>query len=238
MGSGADMIRRELLHETADSGDWSVLTALGMPVVLALVLMTVGLPPWVEDACAHKVGVFAWVEGDVILVEGYFGGRTKAVNCTVTLQSSDGKKIAESKTGTDGVARFKRVDLPAPAGDVTVVLVAGEGHQADYVLRGADLPDGVKAASPSSDTRRESPTAKTDAKAVKASRAENPEALKQAIAAELKPVLQKLDTLERLMLKEQDKDPSMRDIVGGIGWILGLVGLTAYFMAGRRRKQL
>ncbi|MEW6351637.1 MAG: hypothetical protein AB1646_21525 [Thermodesulfobacteriota bacterium] len=204
--------------------------------ILALVVTTAGLTAYVEDADAHKVGVYAWVAGDAIVVEGYFGGRTKAVDCAVWLLAADGSRLAEARTDVAGVARFALEGLPKLTGDVKVILEAGEGHRADYVLRSADLPGSVNAGRQTAETPPGSPTPTTDPHE-KTPQGEEKEALRQAVAEELKPVLQKLATLERLMLKDQDKAPSVRDIVGGIGWILGLVGLSAYFLAGTRRRQ-
>ncbi len=209
----------------------------GIPIIVCLMLIVPTMLVCANNVRAHKIGMYAWVEGDAVLVEGYFGGKSKAVNCLVWLQSADGKRLAEARTDADGMTKFKLADLPALTGDVTVILEAGEGHRTDYVLRASDLPGNVQTASPSPDIPPEAPGTKTVSKSGEDLRAESPDALRQAVATELQPVLRKLATLERLMLKELDKDPSVRDIVGGIGWILGLVGISAYFMAARRGKQ-
>ncbi len=42
----------------------------------------------------------------------------------------------------------------------------------------------------------------------------------------------KLSPIKRLLGEQVEAGPSLRDIIGGIGWIFGLIGVAAYF---RRR---
>lgn len=51
----------------------------------------------------------------------------------------------------------------------------------------------------------------------------------------LAPVLQKQAILEKLLLEEKFSGPKMTDVIGGIGWILGLTGIAAYFMSLRQK---
>ena len=86
---------------------------------------------------AHRVIVYAWVEDDAIRVEAGFGGSRKAKNCPVLLQDPDGKTLAQSQTDNAGNCSFQ-----LPAGittDLVVVLDAGEGHRAQWVLHKSEL---------------------------------------------------------------------------------------------------
>ena len=38
-------------------------------------------------------------------------------------------------------------------------------------------------------------------------------------------------TQQRMLVELKEQGPSFRDVVGGIGWIMGLVGLAAYFLS-------
>ena len=67
---------------------------------------------------AHKVNVFAYVEGDKVVVEGYFSGNVKAQDSPVEVLDSDGKKILEGKTDSKGMYSFKLADLPPIKGDI------------------------------------------------------------------------------------------------------------------------
>ena len=52
-----------------------------------------------------------------------------------------------------------------------------------------------------------------------------------AVAAALD---EKLAPLMKILAESRDRGPTARDVFGGIGYILGLVGVTAYF--NYRRK--
>jgi nickel transport protein len=51
----------------------------------------------------------------------------------------------------------------------------------------------------------------------------------------IEPVIRMLGQQQKILLEQQDRGPTLSEIVGGIGWILGLVGVTAFFM-GRSRS--
>jgi hypothetical protein len=53
----------------------------------------------------------------------------------------------------------------------------------------------------------------------------------------LAPLFQKQATLEKLLLEDKFSGPKMTDIVGGIGWILGLGGIAAFFLSFKRRPR-
>jgi hypothetical protein len=53
----------------------------------------------------------------------------------------------------------------------------------------------------------------------------------------LAPLFQKQATLEKLLLEDKFSGPKMTDIVGGIGWIMGLAGITAFFLSSKRKQR-
>ena len=53
----------------------------------------------------------------------------------------------------------------------------------------------------------------------------------------LAPLFQKQAKLEKLLLEEKFSGPKMTDIIGGIGWILGLGGIAAFFLSFKRRPR-
>jgi len=52
----------------------------------------------------------------------------------------------------------------------------------------------------------------------------------------LEPIVKMLGKQERLLLEAKHGGPKVSDIVGGLGWIVGLVGLAAFFW-GRNRPR-
>jgi nickel transport protein len=213
-----------------------LVTGIVVSVVAMLVVLAVSNFAW-----AHKVKVFAYVEGDTVFVEGYFGAGAKAMNSPVAIYDAGENKIIEGKTDSKGTCTFKVADLPPFDGDLKVVLTTGDGHKAEYTLSADELPGkapakpGTKAASPTRDTKaatqqkssQQAPTVQEDTLT-------QVKLIEEVLDRKLKPIIRALGSQQKLLLQQQDKEPSFRDIIGGIGWIVGIVGLLAYFMSRRR----
>jgi len=190
---------------------------------------------------AHKVNVFAYVEGDAVVVEGYFSGNVKAQNSVVEVLDSEGKKILEGKTDEKGICRFKLADLPPINGDIKIVLEGGMGHKADFTLSQADLPVSTqKTPAPQPNTQK-TLTAAPALVAVQPSAQVQDSALmkkivEDAVDEKIQPLVKMLGNQQKMLMEQKDKGPTITEIVGGIGWILGIVGVAGYFM-GRKRKR-
>ena len=174
-------------------------------------------------------------EGGAVTGEGYFGTGDKAQNADVEIQDASGKVIAQGKTVTDGTFRIPLPQGAAPP--LKVVLKAGEGHQNDFTLTAQDMGLASEASAgasvpASSQSAQSVQTAPLQAAA--ALDAARIQSLVEAAAA--KAVEEKLTPLklELAKLTGQEQATRLRDIVGGIGWIVGLVGLAAWFKRPRR----
>ena len=65
----------------------------------------------------------------------------------------------------------------------------------------------------------------------------SPKQMHERIAAEIERIVDaaldaKLSPIKRMLAEQAEAGPNLRDIIGGIGWIFGLIGVAAYF---RRR---
>ncbi len=183
-------------------------------------------------ARAHKVTVFAWVEGRRVYTESRFSGGRKVNHGKIRVFDDKGQLLLEGTTDDQGAFAF---DVPKVC-DLKIVLVAGMGHQnqwivpADEIREAAGLPAGTPAEEPvagkqeSSGQKQASPPA--------------PRTLTPEIEKELEKILdRKLHPLVRQLAEMQNRGPGLRDILGGIGYILGLVGLGAYFRYRRQDKE-
>ena len=163
------------------------------------------------NALAHRVNVFAWAEGDTVYVEGKFSGGKKIGGAKIIVNDSNGVELLTGKTDAQGAFSFKR---PQP-GELRVILEADMGHRAQWTLavddghadRAADelLPKGAPTgiyAGPS----------KAEIEAV----------VEKALDKKMKPLIE-------MLAESQQKSPDIGDIIGGIGYIIGLVGIAAYF---------
>lgn len=219
---------------------------LARVVAIAALIVLMAIPAW-----SHKVKVFAFVEGRNIFVEGYFGGKVKAQNCKVEVLDETGKKLQEGTTDTQGKCSFKLSELPPFTGGLVVVLHAGSGHRAQYTLASEDLPTSTPAKEaakpqpapvPAAKAQTESQKPHVGGGSVPGTACESlvvsdqlRRTMEQAIDARIEPLVKMLGNQQRILLEQRDKGPTFSEIIGGIGWIFGIVGVVAYMMSRRRR---
>jgi nickel transport protein len=213
----------------------------GMKVVGCLLTTVTLLLLSSTSGWAHKVNVFAYVEGDTVIVEGYFSGKVKAQNSVVEVLDSDGKKILEGETDEKGIWRFKLADLPPIKGDIKIVLEGGMGHKADFTLSQADLLGSTQNTSAPQPKNEETKIAGPPLAAAQPSVQVQDLALLQkvvedALDQKIQPLVKMLANQQKMLMEQKDKGPTITEIIGGVGWILGIVGVAGYFM-GRSRKR-
>ena len=107
-----------------------------MSIFLAALLILAGTVP----AFAHKVNVYAYVEGDTVHVTGYFS-KGKAKNSRILVTLPDGSTLLEGRTDNDGKFSF-RATVRA---ELKIQIFAGEGHMSSYTLKAEELPESLPA---------------------------------------------------------------------------------------------
>jgi nickel transport protein len=130
------------------------------------------------------VNVLGYVEGNHLVVEGYFAGKAKAMDCLVEVFAADGAKLAEGRTDRSGLLKLELGPLKGK-GDVKLLLHAGSGHQAEYTVKAEDLggpsaPGAVPEASGSPPPKAEEEAAPAKPKAATAA-PEKPESQGTAV---------------------------------------------------------
>jgi nickel transport protein len=174
-------------------------------------------------AQAHKVTIFAWAEGDRVFTQSKFSGGKRVNNGTVEVFDSRGDLLLTGQTDDQGEFSFV-----APAvTDLNIVLTAGMGHQNSWHLSATELsgPSGKAVDAKIPPPVDADPVPVVEPHPGPAVPGLTPQAVEAIVAQQLE---EKLRPLTRLMAAAQEKRPSMSDIFGGIGYILGLVGLGAY----------
>ncbi len=184
-------------------------------ILLASTLMATSL-------LAHKVNVFAWVEGDIIFVEGYFPGGKNAQNSLVEVFNQAGAKLLEGRTNEKGEFSFKTPEKT----DLKIVLSAGMEHRNDFTVFASDFAE--TAPSPAAPFRelQESETLS----------GEVDEDMRRLEALINRTLDRKLTPVIKLIRDSRREGPTFSEIVGGIGYIFGLVGVALYF-SNRKKKE-
>lgn len=218
-----------------------LLRAARLLAILAAGLTLSAAPLFSGPALAHQVNVFAVAESGVLRGEGYFGGGAKARDCPVEVLDATGAVVASGRTGQDGSFALT---LPAKLDPpLTVALRAGDGHRGDYTLTAADL--GAAASASTAQTpfapvptsahsepvhaagTRPAPQALSGVSAPTPDEARLAELVEAAAARAVEEKLSPL-RLELAKLAAREDSARFRDVIGGLGWIAGLLGLAAW----------
>jgi nickel transport protein len=210
-----------------------ILKVLGVQGLLLLLVLGVLSSP----ALAHRVLVFATASGDTIHTESKFIPDTPVRQGKVmVLDAQTGQELLTGQTDDQGKFSFK---IPAQAAaqkmDLKIVTEAAMGHRGEWLLKAANYLAGAQAPgtpAPASAPAAPSATA-TPAPAAAMAGTVNQQvleaALNKVLERQLGPINEKLTdlTIHRT---------TATDILGGIGYILGLFGVAAYFMSKRQKN--
>lgn len=196
---------------------------------MSLVLLLSG------PALAHKVSVFAWVEGDQVFGESKFSGGKRPKDAQVIVRDAQGNELLRTRTDANGEFSFT---IPKRCA-MQIELLAGMGHKAEWTVPMEELEEAAsgsgngQAATPAQATvPREEPGDVVAGAGPCLSEAQLESivetAVEKALGHKLKPVMKAMADLE-------EKGPSVTDVMGGLGYIFGLTGVAAYFMSRRKR---
>jgi len=145
---------------------------------------------------AHKISAFVDVEGNTVELSSYFSDGTPVKKGEVKVYNSEGRLVFQGKTDENGEIHFK---LKKP-GKYRAVVIAELGHRTEATFSiGKEEKE-----------RKEIPE--------KGSCVSSQE-LRQVVREELKPIREEL-----LKIEEENARISFKDVIGGIGWILGIFG--------------
>lgn len=166
-------------------------------------------------AQAHKLKVFATVEGGTVKGYAFFIGGGRAVGTPWIAKGEAGAKIAEGLT--DGEGRFA-FPAPQPPADATVTVDTREGHIASATLPASRFGGTVVPATPPSPAGESpAPAAGDDARLAAL--------VEAAVQRQVEPLMEQIEQLDSRL--------RLADVVSGVFLILGLAGM-ALWARGRR----
>jgi nickel transport protein len=204
--------------------------------VIGVAFILFCLTPLLNSASAHRVNIFAWVEGDTVFVESKFPGGRKVMGGKIIVVDSMGNELLNGVTNDQGEFSFQ---VPKPT-DLKIILSAGEGHQAEWTITATDLAQTstatAKESSPAKSASSETPRMTPGSSSPAEPGVTIPPVALQDLEALIEGILdKKLKPITKMLIDAQDRGPSLRDILGGIGYILGLAGIAAYVQSRKKK---
>ena len=88
------------------------------------------------SAFAHKLSVFAWIEGDTLVVEGKLSGGKRPKKGMVYVYDGEEKLLLKTILSKDGTTRFP---LPDYQTGLKIVIDVGGGHRSYWILTPYDI---------------------------------------------------------------------------------------------------
>lgn len=188
------------------------------------------------SASAHRIIVFAWVEGDTVFVESKFPGSKPVKGGKVHVSDLTGNELASGLTGEQG--RFS--SKLARRTDLRIRVNAGQGHQGEWIVRTKAFEDSPPEKAADKLPVEQLPYSRSKPSSQPEVGFGNGEAFSGINAKKMEAVIEsvldrKLKPIYRALAGMQQKGPGVSDIIAGIGYILGLVGIAAY-VHNRKKK--
>jgi nickel transport protein len=183
-----------------------------------------------SHALAHRVILFAYTEGDRVFTESYFSDGKKCQNSRIEVFDTFGNKLLEGKTDKKGQFSFK----PPKRTDLKITLTASMGHKDEYIISAGKLLGEAEGRPPQSDSHK---AAKKVFQAEKGSPARQltPREVEQIRIVVEQALDEKLKPVMKLLSKPQTEGTSFVKVMGGIGFIFGIMGIILYFRSRRKR---
>jgi nickel transport protein len=215
----------------------STLISIASRLTCLILLATLVLP---SPGLAHRVTVFAWVDGDTVRTTSQFSRSNKVHSGLIeVMDAATGELLVSGRTNDQGEFSFEIPPAVRTRGmDLRVALKAGEGHAGEWIVPATEYI-AQNGPAPVQQPNMQTPpkSAETSGQAAASPAVTQPpsadiQAIEQAVERALD---RKLAPVTRMLAEQMQAGPSATEIVGGIGWLMGLAGLGAWF-AARKKK--
>jgi len=199
--------------------------------VLALVVVA----SWTTPALGHNIQMFATVNGTKIEGRAYTSDLSPVADAAVTLFSAGGQQLQQTTTDADGQFTFS----VEGRGDYQLVLSAPGGHRAEFPIGqeefSSDVPASNQSEAPSAAPAAESAAGPSTQQPTVQQPSQAPSAAGESLGSQIDDLRRQVVEL-RQQIDSYEHKTRWHDVLGGLGYILGIVGVAYYFL-GVRRKQ-
>jgi len=190
-------------------------------IFIFLIIMMVNI-----SVFAHKVNIFAYVEGDKVYTESYFNDGKKCIDSKIEVFDNQGNKLLEGLTDEEGMFSFEIPSKDVIDGDLKVVLTASMGHRAEYII----LANELRGVTGLINEKSEEPIPAVSPEIYSLDLKQIQSLIEDALDKKLKPIMREMIEIK----KSQEDKISPTEIIGGIGYIIGIFGIIAYFLSRKR----
>ncbi len=181
---------------------------------------------------AHRVVLFAYVQGDRVFTESYFNDGKRCKNSRIEVFDGFGNKLLEGKTDENGEFSF----TPPKRTELKIVLTAGMGHRDEYSIPAGELlaEGNSHKFDPGQAEEMVSQGEKAGEKGIPATQLSRVEmeqirtVVEEALDEKLKPIV-------RHLAKRRNEGVPFIQVMGGIGFIFGIMGIILYVRSRRGR---
>lgn len=192
-------------------------------------------------AWAHRVNLFAWLEGDKVIVKCGFNRSTPVKGGKITVVDSiDGKLLAKGLTSDEGTYVFRVPDVVRLGHGLRISVNAGEGHASEFEMSASEFYEGAALEAGFETARLDAATLNPENSAPSrpvAALVGSPQPSNGALSAEdVRKVVDK--TLQKHLAPIHNAlgtgaGIGLGNILAGLGWIMGIAGIICYFRARR-----
>ena len=191
-------------------------------LIAAIWFLGIGAPA----AYAHKLKVFATAVGADISGYAYFVPGGRAQEAGVIVKRADGSVADNLRTNENGEFSFTATS----ATDHAILVDAGDGHEASYTLHAAEIAIGAETATgaPVATSAQAAQSVPFPTASPSAGNVDIASIVEQAVARQLRPLREQIDAWQEKIW--------FHDVLGGLGYIIGIAGLF-YGLTGTRRAR-
>lgn len=220
-----------------------------LPFVMACLVILM----WSASSLAHGLNVYAWLENDKIIVECNFGKDRPAKDAAVQILDSEYNNVlVKGKTDATGHFVFTVPQVVRDGHGLIVDVNAGEGHHNEWKMDASELYSAAALTAGFDEAAldaaaRNKPgnsvpdhvhvrTVPQNAQNIPMPAGATPLSMEQAKTLINEALESKLGPIRHELAARNAAGPTMAEIIGGLGWIVGMAGIILYFRARRARK--
>ena len=166
---------------------------------------------------AHKITLFGYVDQGMVKTESKFSGGRAAIHCQLSMVS-ELEPVFIGETDEKGMLDFP---IPEDKNGFDLIITCGDGHRGTWRIESDEL----LGTTPVQNDDHAHPVVSTAVPATDDLRV----MIREELDAELAPIKRQLAELRQDTV-------SLADIMGGLGYFLGLAGLASYMRFRKERR--